>query len=96
MISIDTSGLDKLQKKLEEVHGTHEVSTDDLMTDDFIRDQTNFSNWQELMDAGGVESNDDLKQAGFCDFIRSNTQFESFDDMLKASAQHYLLKKLDL
>jgi hypothetical protein len=96
MIKIDTSGLDRLRKKLENVHGKHEVSTDDLMTDSFIRSQTSFANWQEVMDVGGVESNEDIVSDNFSEFIRKQTKFDGFDDMAHAAGAEWVSKQLDL
>ena len=94
MIKIDTSGLDELQKKLEDIDGTHEVSSDDLMTDEFIQENTNFSNWKELMEAGGIQSSEDIQAEPFSLFIAENTEFDGFDDLAQAAAAEYMKKKL--
>lgn len=94
MIKIDTSGLDELQRKLETLSGTHEISSNDLMTNEFISSETKFSSWEEMMEKGGVKCSEDIQGEVFADFIRSNTKFESFEDMAGEAASLYFAKKL--
>ena len=96
MITLDTTGLDELQKKLQEVDGTHEVSSDDLFTDEFIQKNTRFQTWSELMEAGGVQSSEDIQGESFSTFIAENTDFQGFDDIAGAAAAEYMKKKLGL
>lgn len=96
MVRIDTSGLKKLQRTLEDLRGSHEVSTTELMTDAFIRTETSFNSWEEVMDAGNIESSDDLESEAFSEFIRTNTKFDGFQDMIETAAQSYVVAKLGL
>jgi len=96
MIKIDTTGLEKLQDNLESLSGTHEVSTNDLMTDKFIISETSFGTWEALMNAANVQSSEDLESKWFSDFIRSHTKFDGFQDMLENAAQSYVISRLGL
>jgi len=96
MIKIDTSGLDELKDNLQSLSGSHEVSTNDLMTDKFVNSETSFDTWEALMNAANVQSSEDLESEWFSDFIRSHTKFDGFQDMLESAAQLYVISRLGL
>jgi hypothetical protein len=43
------------------------------MTNEFIRENTRFETWPQMMDAGGVESADDITGEAFSEYIASTT-----------------------
>ena len=49
-VELDLSGLEKLQRNLEKVDGEHEVPVAELLTDDFIREDTNFQTRKAFLD----------------------------------------------
>jgi hypothetical protein len=93
-IEIDTNGLDRLARNAEELDGEHQVSTDDLMTDAFIQEHTEFQTWQEMMDAGGIQSDDDIGGEPFSKFVGEHSDFASFDEMVEAAGAEWVQRQL--
>ena len=92
-IKNDASALDDLQNELETLDEGVEISTDDLTSDDFIRQNTNFNGWKEMLDAAGVENGDDILSEKFSAFIADNTRFANFDKLAAAVAAEHIAKK---
>lgn len=96
MATLRTDGLDDLFGKLKAIEKGVKVSTNDLMTDDFIRRYTKFNSWQDMLDAGAVKSNEDILSNGFSAFVTENTPFPDFNAMLGEASEEYLARQLDL
>ena len=89
----------KLQKNLEEISGTNTYKLSDLLTTDFIRANTTFGSYDDMIDKSGLEltettaeelySNEELNE-----FIKENTKFENFKDMVTLAAQEYVAKRV--
>ena len=52
----DDSELKKLQKKVKDISGEHDIPITDLMTDSFIRQHSKFDTFQTLLDASGIKN----------------------------------------
>ena len=92
--TLKLDGLEKLQRNLKKLEGSQQVSSDELMTDSFIRSNTRFDTWQQMMDAGGVQSSEDIEGPEFSRFIAENSQFADFQAMCEAAGAEYVSKKL--
>ena len=90
---------DKLQKNLEEISGTNTYKLSDILTTDFIRTNTTFGSYDDMIDKSGLEltettaeelySNEELNT-----FIKANTKFENFKDMVTLATQEYVAKRV--
>ena len=90
---------DKLQKNLEEVSGTNTYNLSDVLTIDFIRANTTFGSYDDMIGESGLEltettvedlcSNEELNK-----FIKENTPFENFEDMYTLATTEYVANKV--
>lgn len=90
---------DKLQKNLEEVSGTNTYNLSDVLTTNFIRANTTFGSYDDMIDKSGLEltettiedlcSNEELNK-----FIIENTPFENFEDMYTLATTEYVANKV--
>lgn len=55
-IESDLSGLDRLEKNLEKLDGKHKVTGEELLPDDFIRENTNFQTRSAFLEASGIKA----------------------------------------
>lgn len=93
--------LDRLQKNAEALSGTQEVPLSKLITSNFMRLHTNVSSFDEFLKAGGyqVNSKEDFEAIPddeFDAYVRENTKFTSWQDMLQAAVRDYVAKKLEV
>jgi len=96
-----TKKLDSLATKAKELDGTHSVSISDVLTPAFIVEHTRFSTINELFAAGGFECEtqgqfEAIPEGNLDDFIRAESPFESWQDMLGAAGQRWAASKLGL
>lgn len=99
-------GLDKLQKELKslakkakDLDGRHSVPVSELLTDSFISRHTAFSTVDEMFEASGfkVKTQEDfanIPDAGWDEYIRTNSSFDNWQSMLGASTQEWTVSKL--
>lgn len=98
-MKFDLRGLDQLEKNLSEVSGTHSIPLDDLMTPDFISSCSQYSNFEELIEASGfkVETEEDfaaIPDQEWEQFIQTNTSYGSWIEMQKAAGVSHIESKL--
>lgn len=96
-IKINTSGLDKLIENAEKLHGTHQVSLADVLTDDFVSRHSKYAGFDELLADIGVTTKEEftaLPDDKFDAFLAANTEFESWLDMQKRGMAEYAKAKL--
>ena len=89
-MEFDLRGFDQLEKNLSELSGTHSIPLDDLMTPDFISSCSQYSNFEELIEASGlkVESKEDfaaIPDQEWEQFIQTNTSYEGWIEMQQAA-----------
>ncbi len=105
-MKIEVSGLKELQRKLqiladkaEAIHGEHSIPISDLLTPSFLATCTLFNTADEMFDKSGFKV---ANQADFeaipddawDEFIRGNTSFPSWKEMLQAAGKHWAEDKL--
>ncbi|HKO42077.1 MAG TPA: hypothetical protein VJU84_02200 [Pyrinomonadaceae bacterium] len=102
-IKVDLSGfdeleksLDKLQKNLEKIDGEHEVTGEELLTDDFIRAHTNFQTRKAFLDASGIKSQEEIGTEAFDNFVALTTHFDNWEEMFKAAGTDWARRQLEL
>lgn len=106
-MSIKINGLDDLQKHLGHIekevskleHGIS-VSFDELFTEQFMLEHSNFSTFDELLQAGGFVVNSEeefeaIPDSVFDEHISMNTDFDSWEDMLSSAQEDYVVELLD-
>jgi hypothetical protein len=107
-MAIRIDGLDEAKKRLEQLKqnaegssGEHTVPYFDLFAPEFMAEYTNFKSIDEMFQAGGfkIRSNEDLKKIPedeWNGFIQKHTQFQEWDEMIKAAWKKYFVKKLSV
>lgn len=107
-MSFKIEGFDKLQKQLKkmekgarELEKNNQIPFDDLFTISFMSKYTNFSSFDELLEAGNfiVNSQEDFEAIPDAEFdmhISTNTSFKKWEDMLAKATEIYVAKKLGL
>jgi hypothetical protein len=89
--------LKKIQNEGEAMNGT-KVPLKDLLTESFMQNHSEFSSFNELMDSGGYSMDADefekIPDDEFDQFIKSKTDFDSWEDMQKTATHEYISKKL--
>lgn len=98
----DDSGFRELQRKLEQLAATKEVSLGELLDRRFMTRYTPYADIDEMVRESGVviESIDDAKGLSQNDtwnrFIAEKTRFSNWHEMLQAAAMEYTKRKLGL
>lgn len=99
-------GLDEFQKHLErieeaanELDGTHSVSITELFTRSFMKEYTNFTDFNEFLVAGNfiVNSQEDFDAIPDDELdlhVGKTTKFSSWQDMLDKAGEEYILNEL--
>lgn len=94
--NLQTNKLGKLNKIREDLSystGEPNMPVARLMSRSFILANTNFDTWETLLGAAGVETENDLEQPDFSDFVRRHTRFRDWEEMLIQSANQYSLNQ---
>jgi hypothetical protein len=109
--TLDTSGLDKLQRKLrnlqsaaEENGGTHQVTLNELFTNEFMQGYTDFSSFdgllaqakQEGFKVDTVEEFTAIPDEEWDVFINSHSQFATWEEMKQKGAVEWYKHQLGL
>lgn len=96
-VKIDFSGLEKLQKNVDELSKTKSIKINELFTSKFISQNTNFSTSDDFFNACNIHSDEDLKNISDNEMdklVSQHTKFNSWQDMLNASTEEYIKNKL--
>ncbi|MEG9437830.1 hypothetical protein JAO29_16910 [Edaphobacter sp. HDX4] len=103
---IKLEGFDDLSRKLEDLadraeslHGTQQVPLSELLTPGFLAKHTRFLSEDEMFEASGykVDTAGDFEKIpdeDWDEFIRQNTPFAAWSDMLSAAATEWTRKRL--
>lgn len=88
-IKMNLSGLKRLEQNLKQLDGTHQVPFSEIMSPSFISSNSKFANFDEFARGAGykVETAEDLRaipDEPWDAYVRSETPFESWAEMLKA------------
>jgi hypothetical protein len=107
-MSIKVTGLDEFQKKLndlknkvESISGERSIPLNELLTPDFLAACSTFSSAEELFERSGfkVESQEDfaaIPDEPWDEFIRVNTSYFNWQEMLQAAGAAWTKAKLNL
>ncbi|AKB56849.1 hypothetical protein [Methanosarcina barkeri] len=90
--------LEKILNKAEEIDGS-QVPLDELLTDSFIKRYTTFETAQNFIDAYDKSPNVDFllidkTHEEFNHFIKENTSFENWNEMLNKAYTYWVRKNL--
>jgi hypothetical protein len=93
--------LEELAEKAQSIHGTQQVPLSELLTPGFLARHTQFLSEEEMFETSGfkVETTEDFEkipEEDWDEFIRQNTPFATWSEMLSAAAAEWTRKKLGL
>lgn len=107
-MSFKLTGFDKLQRQLRDLerraknlHGENAVPFDELFNPSFMSRNTQHSTISAFLEASGfkVESQADFEAIPadeFDQFVRTNSRFSSWEEMLQEAGQEWIKGKLGL
>lgn len=92
----EIKGLDKLLKEMKKLE--RKVKLTELLTDSFIRNNSNYSSLQNMVDSfsGEIDSEKGFESKEWDEFVRTQSKFNSWEEMLQAAHDEWVKKKLDL
>jgi hypothetical protein len=96
-----TRNLNDLAERAERLDGSHRVSIPELLPPSFLAGCSQFASADDMFQASGfkIESPEDFKaipESEWDTFIRNNTSFESWQQMLEAAAAVWTKNQLGL
>ncbi len=86
--------LGEIQDGLEYLIDKPKVSIYEMMNDRFIRANTDFKTFENLLFEAGVLSEEDLETPSFVNFIKTHTRFEDWEEMLVVAGNQYVRRHL--
>lgn len=94
-------GVDRLKKltaDIQDLQGRHSVPFEELFDSEFIGASSTASSVTELLERGGYSAAafDELPTHAQDAFVRSNTKFETWQDMCEAAVKRWTTNKLGL
>lgn len=107
-MKVTISGLDEANKKIgaiveraKSLEQPTSVAIEDLLTPEFMSAHTKFSSLAELKKASGfqmetVDEFEDLPEEKLDAFMRRETQFSNWTDMIKAAGAEWVKRQLGL
>ena len=105
-IEFDISGLEELQKRLEDLDkgaerldGEHKVPFNEIFPPSFMKQYTTFKSIEKMLKASGytIESAEDfdaIPDTAWDSFVRQRTKFDSWSDMIAKAGEEWTAKKL--
>lgn len=91
--------LNKLQNNIKEFEGTHTYPLDEILTDDFIKENTSFKSYDDMVEQSGLTLNettyDELcENKSLNEYISKNTKYDSFEDICTEATADFTMKKI--
>lgn len=91
--------LEKLQERLEELDGSHQIPFNEMFELAFMIEFTDFTSIDEMLEASGykVESDEDfaaIPDAEWDQFVATTTRFSSWEEMQHEAGNRWVQKKL--
>lgn len=89
--------LKQLEKNVQKLSGTHEVSFDELFTDSFMRKYTNFMTSSSFFEYCDILTDEDFAAKPDEDLdlhVSLETEFDSWEEMQTKAAEEYVTKGL--
>lgn len=96
-VDINLSSLEKLSKNLKSVSGTYTYKMNKVLTDNFIRTNSKYVTLNDFLLACGIHNDDEFKafpDNKMDDFVRVNTHFSSWKEMLTQASIENAKKQL--
>lgn len=98
-VKLNLDGLHKLQRRAKELDGTHQIPVPELLSSEFMRRQTSFSNFEAMLAASpfSVNSAEEFRaipDAEWDAYVRENTRFSSWQAMLSAAGVEWMKGRL--
>ena len=100
----DDSGFKEVKKKMkkakEKINGR--VDLLDLMTDNFINENTNYNSFDEMINESELDFSTEEQSAKsfesgqWNNYVQENTDFESWKEMIEIASREYMVKNIDL
>lgn len=92
-------GLDDLAQRAQALDGKHSVPISELLTPSFLSSCSRFLAFDEFFAASGFQVNSEEDFAAIPDeqwdaFIRANTTFSNWEEMLGAAGEAWVQKRL--
>lgn len=88
--------LNDLQKSAQSIDG--EVPLCEILTDDFVRENTTLKTFDELMESANIHCDKDFDEASsdaLDDAIQNVSSYKTFQEFVNDAASEYVMKKLD-
>jgi hypothetical protein len=90
--------LKKLSKEIEKQSET-EASLEEILNNEFISRKTSYSSYLEFMEAlpydiSQVENLQELDDQGLNDHIKSNTTFNTWNELINTATEEFMSEKL--
>ena len=98
-VKLNLDGLRKLEQCARELDGTHQVPVQELLSTKFMQEHSPFSSFEAMLAASpfSVNSAEDFKAIPDADwdaFVRENTRFSSWREMLSAASAEWMKQRL--
>ena len=92
--------LENLQKKVENLSGSQNIPLKELLSNSFMKEYTSFNSISELFKASGFQINsiedfDNIPSSELDRCTSKNTDFDSWQDIIREATNQYVLEKLD-
>ncbi len=107
MFNVNIKGIKEIQKKLnnleekaKELDGEQEIPLEKLVNNDFINKHTNHDTFEdfifesELLDEGEEITEELINSDEFNEYVKNNTDFESWKDMLQTASVEYVQRQM--
>ena len=93
--------LKDLERRVRALDGEHKVPLTELYSNNFVRRVSNFSSFEELLQAGGYDIKSEADFTAIPDdewdeHVRANTRFDSWRDMKEEASSEWTAKRLGL
>ena len=108
MAKFSVTGIDEFEKELKTISNKAEKfgkkkqhSYNKVFNSTFLKKHTKFSSFKKMMEASNFDCStqekfDSIPKEDLDKFIQSISRYRSFDNMLKAASEDYLVKELGL
>jgi len=89
-----------MEKAKEKINGRIDLL--DLMTDNFINENTNYNSFDEMINESGLDFSTEEQSAKsfesgqWNNYVQENTDFESWKEMIEIASREYMVKNIDL
>jgi len=107
MFEIKIDGIKEVQDKLnkmaqtaEELEKSKSVSLNELMTNEFVKKHTGHDTFKSFIIGSGLVNEGEeiteeiLNSNDFNEYVKNNTDFESWEDMLQTASVEYIQRQM--